>query len=50
MNWMAVNLIRTRYGRAFIAIRDNDRAAEGMVNAAIVLNPACPSALKPTLF
>ena len=28
--WMAVNLIRTRYGRAFIAIRDNDRAAEGM--------------------
>ena len=30
MAWMAVNLIRTRYGRAFIAIRDNDRAAEGM--------------------
>jgi branched-chain amino acid transport system permease protein len=30
MVWMAVNLIRTRYGRAFIAIRDNDRAAEGM--------------------
>ena len=30
MTWMAVNLIRTRYGRAFIAIRDNDRAAEGM--------------------
>ena len=29
MTWMAVNLIRTRYGRAFIAIRDNDRAAEG---------------------
>jgi branched-chain amino acid transport system permease protein len=28
--WMAVNLIRTRYGRAFIAIRDNDQAAEGM--------------------
>jgi branched-chain amino acid transport system permease protein len=26
----AVNLIRTRYGRAFVAIRDNDRAAEGM--------------------
>jgi len=25
-----VNLIRTRYGRAFIAIRDNDQAAEGM--------------------
>ena len=30
MTWMAVNLIRTRYGRAFIAVRDNDRAAEGM--------------------
>jgi branched-chain amino acid transport system permease protein len=30
MAWFAVNLIRTRYGRAFIAIRDNDRAAEGM--------------------
>lgn len=30
MTWMAVNLTRTRYGRAFIAIRDNDRAAEGM--------------------
>ncbi len=30
MTWMAVNLLRTRYGRAFIAIRDNDRAAEGM--------------------
>jgi len=28
--WTAVNLIRTKYGRAFIAIRDNDRAAEGM--------------------
>lgn len=28
--WMAVNLMRTSYGRAFIAIRDNDRAAEGM--------------------
>ncbi|MBN1850314.1 MAG: branched-chain amino acid ABC transporter permease [Deltaproteobacteria bacterium] len=28
--YMAVNLIRTRFGRAFIAIRDNDRAAEGM--------------------
>jgi branched-chain amino acid transport system permease protein len=27
---MAVNLMRTRYGRAFVAIRDNDRAAEGM--------------------
>ncbi|MEA3361265.1 MAG: branched-chain amino acid ABC transporter permease [Thermodesulfobacteriota bacterium] len=30
MAWIAVNLIRTRYGRAFIAIRDNDLAAEGM--------------------
>lgn len=30
MTWMAVNLARTRYGRAFVAIRDNDRAAEGM--------------------
>ncbi len=30
MTWFAVNLMRTRYGRAFIAIRDNDRAAEGM--------------------
>ncbi len=30
LTWVAVNLIRTRYGRAFIAIRDNDRAAEGM--------------------
>ena len=30
MTWMAVNLVRTRYGRAFVAIRDNDRAAEGM--------------------
>lgn len=28
--WIAVNLLRTRYGRAFLAIRDNDRAAEGM--------------------
>jgi branched-chain amino acid transport system permease protein len=26
----AVNLMRTKYGRAFVAIRDNDRAAEGM--------------------
>lgn len=26
----ASNLMRTRFGRAFIAIRDNDRAAEGM--------------------
>jgi branched-chain amino acid transport system permease protein len=30
MTWIAVNLIRTRFGRAWIAIRDNDRAAEGM--------------------
>ena len=30
MAWMAVNLMRSRYGRAFIAIRDNDLAAEGM--------------------
>jgi branched-chain amino acid transport system permease protein len=30
MVWIAVNIIRTKYGRAFIAIRDNDRAAEGM--------------------
>jgi branched-chain amino acid transport system permease protein len=27
---LAVNLMRTKYGRAFVAIRDNDRAAEGM--------------------
>ena len=30
MTWFAVNIIRCKYGRAFIAIRDNDRAAEGM--------------------
>lgn len=30
MTWIAVNLVRTRFGRAFIAIRDNDLAAEGM--------------------
>jgi len=30
MLWLAVNLMRTKYGRAFVAIRDNDRAAEGM--------------------
>jgi branched-chain amino acid transport system permease protein len=30
LTWVAVNLMRTRFGRAFIAIRDNDRAAEGM--------------------
>ena len=28
--YVAVNLVRTRYGRAFVAIRDNDKAAEGM--------------------
>jgi branched-chain amino acid transport system permease protein len=33
MTWMAVNLIRTRYGRAFVAIRDNDRAVmSGAIN------------------
>ncbi len=30
MIWFAVNIVRTRYGRAFIAVRDNDLAAEGM--------------------
>lgn len=30
MTWFAVNMMRSKYGRAFIAIRDNDRAAEGM--------------------
>ncbi|HEU19567.1 MAG TPA: branched-chain amino acid ABC transporter permease [Deltaproteobacteria bacterium] len=30
MTYIASNIMRTRYGRAFIAIRDNDRAAEGM--------------------
>jgi branched-chain amino acid transport system permease protein len=30
MTLFAVNIIRSKYGRAFIAIRDNDRAAEGM--------------------
>ncbi|MFP4036544.1 MAG: branched-chain amino acid ABC transporter permease [Desulfobacteraceae bacterium] len=30
MTWIAKNLMRTRYGRGFTAIRDNDRAAEGM--------------------
>jgi len=30
MTWIAVNLLRTRFGRAFIAVRDNDMAAEGM--------------------
>ncbi|MEM2922214.1 MAG: branched-chain amino acid ABC transporter permease [Candidatus Bathyarchaeia archaeon] len=28
--WLAKNIVRTRYGRAFVAIRDNDQAAEGM--------------------
>ena len=30
MTLVASNLMRTHYGRAFIAIRDNDRSAEGM--------------------
>jgi branched-chain amino acid transport system permease protein len=30
MTWIGVNIVRTRYGRAFIAIRDNDMAAAGM--------------------
>lgn len=30
MTWILSNLRRTRFGRAFVAIRDNDRAAEGM--------------------
>ncbi len=30
MALIAVNIMRSKYGRAFIAIRDNDRAAEGM--------------------
>jgi branched-chain amino acid transport system permease protein len=30
ITWIAANLVRTRYGRAFVAIRDNERAAEGM--------------------
>ncbi len=30
MIWMASNLMRTRFGRAFVAIRDNETAAEGM--------------------
>lgn len=30
MTFIARNLMRSRLGRAFIAIRDNDRAAEGM--------------------
>jgi len=30
LTWVMTNLLRTRFGRAFVAIRDNDRAAEGM--------------------
>ncbi|HPI50961.1 MAG TPA: branched-chain amino acid ABC transporter permease [Smithellaceae bacterium] len=30
MTWFAVNIMRSKFGRAFVAIRDNDRAAEGM--------------------
>jgi branched-chain amino acid transport system permease protein len=30
LTWTSVNIVRTRFGRAFVAIRDNDRAAEGM--------------------
>lgn len=30
ITFMTVNIMRTRFGRAFVAIRDNDRAAEGM--------------------
>ncbi len=30
LTWIMVNFLRTRFGRAFVAIRDNDRAAEGM--------------------
>lgn len=30
MTLVAANLVRTKYVRAFIAVRDNDRAAEGM--------------------
>jgi branched-chain amino acid transport system permease protein len=30
ITFLTSNIMRTRYGRAFIAIRDNDRAAEGM--------------------
>jgi len=30
ITFVTVNIMRTRFGRAFIAIRDNDRAAEGM--------------------
>jgi branched-chain amino acid transport system permease protein len=34
ITWLNVNLLRTRIGRAFVAIRDNDRAA-----SAIGINP-----------
>ena len=30
MVFLAINLMRSKYGRAFVAVRDNDRAAEGM--------------------
>lgn len=30
MVWFAMNIFRSKFGRAFIAIRDNERAAEGM--------------------
>jgi len=30
LTWVATNLVRTKFGRAFAAIRDNDRAAAGM--------------------
>ncbi len=30
LTWIAVNLLRSSYGRAFIAIRDNEQAAVGM--------------------
>ena len=30
LTWILSNIMRTRFGRAFVAIRDNDRAAEGM--------------------
>ena len=30
MTWMASNIIRSKFGRAFMAVRDNDMAASGM--------------------
>jgi branched-chain amino acid transport system permease protein len=30
MTWMASNILRTKFGRAFMAVRDNDMAAIGM--------------------